>query len=64
MSETLSHSEVEAFEPYVVRSINDFVEASALGDDWPARHNQEIWGAPPSGLYEALPPPCGAQALR
>jgi hypothetical protein len=47
-----------------VESVEQAVESSLFSEEWAAWHNQEIWGTPPSGMYEALPPPCGAQAMR
>jgi len=35
----------------------DLADESLFGEEWAARHNQEIWGTGPSGMYEASPPP-------
>jgi hypothetical protein len=47
-----------------VESVEQATESSLFSEEWAARHNQEIWGTPPGGTYEALPPPCRTQAMR
>jgi hypothetical protein len=43
----------------------DGVEQMFFSEEWAPRHNQEIWGIGPSGMYEAIvPPPRRARALR
>jgi hypothetical protein len=46
-----------SFKPASSRS-EQFANGNVFPDQWAARHNQEVWGTPPSGMYGTMPPPC------
>jgi hypothetical protein len=42
----------------------NFAEVGLFDEMWPARHNQELWGTAPSGIYDRAPLPELAQQRR
>ena len=34
----------------------NLAEVGLFDEMWPARHNQELWGTAPSGIYDSVPP--------
>jgi hypothetical protein len=48
-----------------MQTSEDLADENVFGECWAARHNQEIWGIGPTGMYEApVTPPRRARALR
>jgi hypothetical protein len=35
----------------------NLANGNRFNEEWAARHNQDVWGTGPSGIYEAMPPP-------
>jgi hypothetical protein len=37
-----------------MKSLMEITGGNVFSEEWPARHNQEIWGSAPGGVYEGL----------